>query len=212
MLPRRSTLHRYLLAVIAGLIGVCLQMWHQARRDAAERHREEIREARRVAETLSTRLDRRLYRMQRLAWAIRNKRSQQATRTMWNDYIETLHEWNEHYDATRVQLRHSFGRWAEAAFETELAPRFTRIGRRLEQMGTHPDRAAGQLSSATREIRSLSDCVYLFNNALATAVDERLVGGLRSADSLAARAFANESSRSPSVRCSPVEDRQVRNR
>ena len=212
MLPKRSTLHRYLLAVIAGLIGVCLQMWHQARRDAAEHHREEISEAREVAETLSTRMDRRLYRMQRLAWAIGNKRSRQATRIMWNDYIESLHEWNEHYDATRVQLRHSFGRWAEAGFETELAPRFTRIGRQLEQMGTHPERAAGQFSSVSREIRSLSDCVYLFNNALATAVDERRVGGLRSADSLAAQAFANGSSRSPSVRCSQLEDNRVRNR
>jgi hypothetical protein len=132
-------------------------------------------------------LDRRLYRMQRLAWAATRASAETANRDELEDcrqnYVEILFDWNDHLNTNLSLIGTYFG--AAARDELDLLyEEFRRVGTEIEAL-VRAASAGGDITEfgaslldqfEERSAQSLNDRVYLFGVRLMTQLREGQVG------------------------------------
>jgi hypothetical protein len=77
-------------------------------------------------------MDKRLYRMRRVNMGIGNKKDSEVMEERWNDYRETLFEWNENLNRNLALTQMYFGQKSRDLLETDIQSRFITYGRLLE--------------------------------------------------------------------------------
>src|SRR5665213_298359 len=119
------------LAVLGAAVGATLQHrswkhqhWERLRKDRA-------RAALATVERASELIDKRLYRQQRLLWAIRRRDSLEIEAAR-KEYQSAVYQWMDNLGRTKAELWTSFDRWTAVSFEEQLHDRFARNGRRIE--------------------------------------------------------------------------------
>lgn len=172
-----------LTTVLGGLLGAYLQQRSWAHQNEARLREEEQHRAGEVCHAVSVLLDKRLYRMLRLAYAMggyaRGSIQEDALEERFQEYDAVLHEWNDRLNLNLAQVGTYFGQSARDYLDFELYERFKRAGRHLENAYRHtrqeqpkePDR-----DELLTELANLNHAVYQLNLFMMTQLRGGLVG------------------------------------
>jgi hypothetical protein len=148
---------------------------------------DELRRAAEVYDDLARLLDKRLYRMRRLYWAVAELRSgvevSDRLDSSLHDYNEVLYEWNDRLNANLALIGSHFGS-APREYLFDLYEDFRRLGRSLESLVTSA-RGGEDVSEVLEELDaefegwspgSLNGRVYTLGLAMTTQLRDGLVG------------------------------------
>lgn len=179
--------------MLGGLLGTYLQRRSWEHQNEARLREEEFRRADEVSEALSQLLDKRLYRMLRLFYALRRvadgSGSMDVVNTPLDDYNAVLYEWNDRLNLNLALLGTYFGETARAWLDTQIYETFQHVGAQLEQLyrelnaGRRDTDIAEQLEA---ELLALNDQIYRLGVFMMTQLRAGRVG--RAAPQPSARA------------------------
>ena len=156
-----------------------------ARQNDARMKDEERQRASAACQAVTSLLDKRLYRMQRLLWAAKQSaeiKDDELERRR-QDYIEVLIDWNEHLNMNLSIVGSYFGDRARSYLES-LYEDFKRVGQSVENV-VRTARAGGDALEAAsvvevefegRGIGTLNDRVYQFGLMMMGQLRDGLVG------------------------------------
>jgi hypothetical protein len=146
-----------------------------------------IERAQAACQEITSLLDRRLFRMQRLMWAATRGRADdvdmEELERRRQDYVTILFEWNDHLNANLSVVGTYFGESARAALD-QLYEDFARVGAQAEAMvraarsGEDTRQRGDDLASEFEgwSPHSLNDHVYQFGVRLMSQLREGQVG------------------------------------
>jgi hypothetical protein len=176
-----------LTTVLGGWWATILQQRSWERQNDLRLREDEAKRAGEVCHDVTSLLDKRLYRMQRLHWAIeafqRDQATEQNLTDKLDDYNAVLYEWNDRLNLNLAMIGSSFGRSARE-FLYLLYEHFQRVGSSLEEAlesARRGEDAVPMLQRLNAEYEgwdegSLNNRVYLLGLALMTQLREGLVG------------------------------------
>lgn len=164
-----------------------LQQRTWTRQNDVRLREEESKRAGDVCRELSCLFDRRLYRMQRLAWAattdVRGSIHNSALEERRQEYVDVLLAWNESLNMNLALVGSYFGDDARAYLDG-LYEDFKRVGQQVEhlvraaQAGENTSQEGNEVAAQFegRELNSLNDRVYQFCLLLMGRLREGSVG------------------------------------
>ena len=155
-----------LTTVLGGLLGAWLQQRSWDHQNEARLIEEELRSADRSSQQLSQLLDKRLYRMLRMYYAVYRSSGvdvpPEVLAQRLSDYDAVLFEWNDQLNLNLARIATYFGGPARDWLADQIYARFQDVGQRLEAAyrsaaaGTTP---AGQ-TELQRDLYALNDQIY----------------------------------------------------
>jgi len=155
-----------LTTVLGGLLGSWLQQRSWDHQNASRLIEEEQRRADQVCQQLSQLLDKRLYRMLRLYYAVHptpdRELSQEILEQRLAAYDAALFEWNDRLNLNLAQVGTYFGEPARDWLAHEIYESFQDAGGRLEAAyrGVRAGRAPDGAADLQRDLNALNDQVY----------------------------------------------------
>lgn len=125
-----------LTTVLGGVLGTFLQQRAWKHQNEARLSEEEFRRADAIAEAISQLLDKRLYRMLRLFYALRrlsrDEGSLEIVEQRLGDYNAVLYEWNDRINLNLALIGTYFGESARAWLDDNIYETFQRVGSAIE--------------------------------------------------------------------------------
>jgi hypothetical protein len=161
-----------LTSVLGGALGWWFQNRSWTHQHEAQQRDEERMQALKVFEEVSSLLDRRLYRMQRVFWAAARRARTGADSggrldEAREDYREVVATWNDNLNRVLALVQTYFGGAARQHLEDVIYEEFSAIGRALEQFVTDvlspADHQPDHVPPVGRRLRWLGRRVYDFN-------------------------------------------------
>lgn len=155
-----------LTTVLGGLLGTYLQQRSWNHQNEARLLEEELRRANEVSESVAQLLDKRLYRMLRLFYALRRlsccEGSFEVVEERLADYNAVLYEWNDRLNLNLALLGTYFGEAARDWLDNNIYETFQRVGSALE--GIYREAAQLRPIKITQDIEAellgLNDQLY----------------------------------------------------
>jgi hypothetical protein len=175
----------FLLTTVAGaILGSYLQRRSWDHQNRARLLEEELRRAGEVCESISLLLDKRLYRMMRWYYALRDLDEDPASIERVDDYRrdynEVLYEWNDRLNVNLGLIGTYFGQSARDSLDFEIYESFKRLGRELEELHRRRLRSsepAMRFRDLEGDFRSLNDQIYRLGAFMMNKLREGQVGG-----------------------------------
>lgn len=176
-----------LTTVLGGIFASILQRMQWRHQNAARLREEERQKASGVCQTITSIVDKRLYRMQRLLSAITGRAaghfSAEDLDKRLRDYDEVLVEWNDQLNARLAVVGAYFGGDVRNFLDRVMYVAFKDAGRHLEDLyrdvadaehETHLDE--GAVGKASAEIARLNHLAYQLGVTMMVRVREERVG------------------------------------
>jgi hypothetical protein len=173
-----------LTTVVGGLLGYFFQRrsWsHQYRIEADARQRDRAVE---LFDEMSRLLDRRLYRMRRLYWALVNdgdRTPSETSRDRMADYVAVLYDWNDNINRNLALLQRYFGQGMRDRLDNEVGVLQRELGGELESVFYGRSRLADAGNSIEERFTRLAGLIYHFNVDMITSIQHGDLGTRRSA-------------------------------
>ena len=168
-----------LTTVLGGFLGVYLQQRSWAHRFKAERATAERDRAVQVFEETSRLLDRRLYRMRRLAWTLEREHnrplSAQGQKSL-GDYDAVLFDWNDSINRILALLERYFGTERRDDLDYEIGALMRSVGAALEKRVRLENAQVEDLGGLQSDLDRLADLIYAFNVELIRSIQEGRLG------------------------------------
>ncbi|GAA4263796.1 hypothetical protein [Dactylosporangium darangshiense] len=176
-----------LTTVIGGLFASFLQHRSWQYQNAARLREEERQKASDVCQRMTSLVDKRLYRMQRLLWAINGRSNGRITREMLDsrlrDYDEVLLEWNDQLNARLAVVGAYFGKDVRDFLDQVVYEAFSEAGRSLEDLlrrAGNSDASGpvdeGAVDDANAEMVRLNHLAYQLGLTMMVRVREQRIG------------------------------------
>lgn len=147
------------------------KLWIQQNEDS--KRMREIEIATKTFEDLSSTIDRRIYRMDKLVRWMKDNSDQKMIERQMKEYRDILYEWNDSYNKNKAKLKLYFGLEIAARFDY-IHGFFKDVGKTLEkEYYTSPDQRDGE------QLRSVGDRVGDLNN-MALEINERMIEKIQS--------------------------------
>ena len=181
-----------LTTVLGGALGWFFQNRSWRNENNARLREDELRRADNVCQSLSSLLDKRLYRMLRLFYALRaaaGSTHSEAVEERLRDYDTVLFEWNDALNLHLALVGTYFGDSARRWLDDEIYAGFQELGLRLEARYRTLGSATSTRDDDTeieRSFAALNDEVYRFGLLMMTGLRDGKVG--RNAPDLASAA------------------------
>lgn len=176
-----------LTSVVGGWWAARLQQRSWDRQNDLRLQEDERERAAGVSQDLAALLDKRLYRMRRVYWAVDGHQTgsvtMEALDARLSDYNDVLYEWNDKLNANLALLGSYFGP-AARTYLYDLYERFRVIGAKLEE-AARTARSGGDVLSLLRALDSefegwkqgsLNQRIYDLSLAMMSQLREGLVG------------------------------------
>jgi len=168
-----------LTTVLGGFLGVYLQQRSWAHRFKVERATEERDRAVQVFEEISRLLDRRLYRMRRLAWTLEREHSrplsERGQKTL-SDYDAVLFDWNDTINRNLALLERYFGNERRDDLDNEIGALMGSVGAALESGVRLENSVEVDLAGVQFDLDRLADLIYAYNVELIRSIQEGRLG------------------------------------
>jgi peptidoglycan hydrolase-like protein with peptidoglycan-binding domain len=165
--------------VLTTVVGGFLGYQYQRRTWQANRRESEREAASAVFDEISRAMDRRLYRMRRLYWSVRDWDDQRVDESL-SDYREILRDWNDNLNRNLALVYRYFGPEVWRYVDGVLYEEFAYLGLRLERRVRHhaSEESASEPAHALtgRRLKALSNDVYELNRFLIAQVQLGTVG------------------------------------
>lgn len=164
-----------LTSVLGGLLGYYFQRrtWEANRREA------ERQAGAAVFDEISRAMDRRLYRMWLLYWALRAGDQDRLAKLM-DEYRTVLRDWNDNLNRNLALAHRYFGQRVWKYLDDAFYPEFQHLGRLLEghyrQRHDPKAEATVQLHRAGRRLKALSDDIYYLKRYIISLIQHGRVG------------------------------------
>jgi hypothetical protein len=155
-----------LTSVLGGALGWFFQTRSWSHQHRAQQRDEERVQALKVFEEVSSLLDRRLYRMQRVFWAARAGGDTGRLDAARDDYRQVVAIWNDNLNRILALVHTYFGGAARQHLEDVIYEEFSAIGRALEHFVgdvLSPGYERGDVPPIGGRLRWLGRRVYDFN-------------------------------------------------
>jgi hypothetical protein len=176
-----------LTTVIGGLFASFLQQRSWRYQNAARLREEERQKASDVCQRISSLVDKRLYRMQRLLWAINGRVHGRITPEMLDDrlrdYDEVLFEWNDQLNARLAVVGAYFGKDVRDFLDQVVYEAFSEAGQRLEDLHRRVGNSDaggpvddGAVDDANAKIARLNHLAYQLGLTMMVRVREQRIG------------------------------------
>jgi hypothetical protein len=171
-----------LSTVLGGILGSWLQRRSWDHQNEVRLTEEERRRADEVSQRLSQLLDKRLYRMLRLYYAVYPTADKDVTEDVrerrLSDYDNTLLEWNDQINVSIALVGTYFGELGRDWIATEIYERFQEVGGRLEAAYREVEKtgSASARDNLRKDLNTLNDKVYRLNMFMMTQLREGSVG------------------------------------
>ena len=168
-----------LTTVLGGFLGVYLQQRSWAHRFKVERATAERDRAVQVFDEISRLLDRRLYRMRRLAWTLEgehNRPLSQRGQKSLSDYDAVLFDWNDSINRNLALLERYFGAERRDELDNEIGALMRSVGAVLDSRVRLESGAEVDLSGLQLDLDRLADLIYAYNVELIRSIQEGRVG------------------------------------
>jgi hypothetical protein len=161
----------FLLTTVAGgLLGYFFQIRSWSHQHEVQFREQERERAVKVFEEISRLLDKRLYRLRQIYWALSRSAESQRKEEMeekMEEYRAVLYEWNDNVNRNLALMQQYFGPTMRRQLDNEVGGEFVRLGRRVEDLW----KASSTTTPAEREsyaqlgsrIGQLSGAIYAFN-------------------------------------------------
>ena len=186
-----------LTTVLGGLLGTYLQQRSWSHQFQAQNDARDLERATEVFEEVSRLLDRRLYRMRRLYWAL-SAETESSTRgqaeVRMADYVSVVYEWNDGINRILALLERYFGSGVRDRFDNDIGRQVRHLGEALQVLWN--SLGDGRKGSSWRDpsegvsvddlnprFDRLANSIYDYNVELIRAIQERAVGSRRSSPS-----------------------------
>jgi hypothetical protein len=172
-----------LTTVLGGLLGSWLQQRTWNRQNEVQLRQDELRRADDVCHSVSTLLDKRLYRMRRLYFALASdpelpERSDRVE-TSLKEYDTVLYEWNDSLNLNLALMGTYFGEGARNWLDFKLYEQFKLVGAELEdyyRMSVRDGPGERILAGIKADLESLGNEVYQLGAFMMTRLRDGDVG------------------------------------
>lgn len=168
-----------LTTVLGGFLGVYLQQRSWAHRFKVERATAERDRAVQVFEETSRLLDRRLYRMRRLAWTLKREHnrplSEQGQKSL-SDYDAVLFDWNDSINRNLALLERYFGTDRRNDLDYKIGALMGSVGAALERQVRLENTREEDLGVLQSDLDRLANLIYAYNVELIRSIQEGRVG------------------------------------
>jgi hypothetical protein len=172
-----------LTTVFGGLLGSYFQnrTWkHQNRIKLAEAER---MAATKVFESLSSLMDKRVYRMMQLNWKLRSDVTDDVIiEKKMEEYREVLYEWNDNLNRNLALVQSYFGTKIRNHLEITIYEKFRAIGKLLEK-GYSERKRTGKVDDCKKSdlgLTKLRGSMYNLNLRMIDSIQKAEVGGFQS--------------------------------
>jgi hypothetical protein len=167
--------------ILTSVAGGFLGYYFQRRTWDANRREAERQAAATLFDEVSRAMDRRLYRMWLLHWRLKSGDDAGIEEALDN-YRDVLEEWNDSLNRNLALAYRYFGEGVWKYLDRVLYEDFARLGRHLEDRynerhGSAPGSSARLLG---RQLKALSDDIYVLNRFLVSLIQHGRVGLYRS--------------------------------
>lgn len=162
--------------LLTTVVGGFLSYLYQRRSWHAQRLDEQRDAAMNVFQDISRTLDKRLYCMRRVDWALARGEAGETLEKAWDPYRQIVVDWNENINRNLALVQAYFGQEARDRLDARLTEEFKRIGALLETAYRRRRDGEERHISLARELDNLSDAVYDFNVLLINSVLAGKVG------------------------------------
>lgn len=156
-----------LTTVLGGLLGTFLQWRTWNRQNEVQLRQGELRRAGEVCESVSTLLDKRLYRMRRFYSALASDpelpERRERIQGCLKEYDAVLYEWNDGLNLNLALMGTYFGEGARNWLDFKLYEQFKRVGAELEdyyRLSARGDSAERSLAEIKAGLDALGNQVY----------------------------------------------------
>jgi hypothetical protein len=144
---------------------------------------QERESAARVFQEVSRLLDKRLYRMRLIYWALVRQlkagEESSAADDQWADYKTVLREWNDSINRNLALIQQYFGADMRESFDYSIGALIVEIGQRLESIHTDPaSMSQAELPHLTHRLDEVGLLIYQFNLEMIRALQAGKVGWL----------------------------------
>lgn len=126
-----------LTTVLGGLLATFLQNRSWSHQYAIQSAAKENEKAVEIFEEVSRLLDRRLYRMRRLYWALDAdglRPPSRQTQKRMDDYVTVLYEWNDSINRNLALIERYFGTRSREVFDHQIGAQMRELGQRIERL------------------------------------------------------------------------------
>ena len=176
-----------LTTVIGGLFASFLQHRSWQYQNAARLREEERQKASEVCQRITSLVDKRLYRMQRLLWAINGhshgRIMPEVLDNRLRDYDEVLLEWNDQLNARLAVVGAYFGKDVRDFLDQVVYVSFSEAGQRLEDLLRQVRNSdagglveAGAVDDVDAEVVRLNHLAYQLGLTMMVRVREQRIG------------------------------------
>lgn len=155
-----------LTTVLGGLLATYLQNRSWSHQYAVQSAAKENERAVAIFEEVSRLLDRRLYRMRRIYWALsedgQSPPSRQTQKRM-DDYVTVLYQWNDSINRNLALIQRYFGTQSREVFDNQIGAQMRNLGIQIEELWLSHDssRVAGE--EIETALTNLGDAIYNYN-------------------------------------------------
>lgn len=154
-----------LTTVCGGILGRYFQHRTWKNQWAVSQNERTIQLSLNIFEEISRLMDKRLYRMRRLYWAINKNQSNDEVENRMNEYREVLYEWNDNINRNLALLQFYFGDDSRDSLDFDVGKMFVDTGAILEKnyRQRRPDEKLKDIIDSAEDLDILASKVYQFN-------------------------------------------------
>lgn len=119
-----------------------------------------------VFEEISRLLDRRLYRMRRLYWSLRDETSSspsQRSQARMDEYVACLYDWNDNINRNLALIEQYFGQPMRQRFDNEIGEDMVQAGARLEALWKEPSAQRDKIDDLEPAFNRLAGLIYAYD-------------------------------------------------
>lgn len=174
-----------LVSIFSGLLGGLVSYSFQ-NRSWEHQHRSMLQEAEtgtalKIFEETSKLLDKRIYRMTKLNWALEENISDSKIEDQMNFYREVLYEWNDNFNRNRALINIYFGEDIQVYFSNDIHTAIKNVGKLLEEYYYTPrkDRKNELGYEIDGRIGDLENKAYELNLRMLNAIQNQKVGVIK---------------------------------
>lgn len=167
-----------LTVIVGGLISTLIQNRTWDHQNSEIIKKEEIENAQKVFEEISSLIDSRMYLTRRLVWGHIRKINKDEIEKRFTRYDEMLYDWNLSLNKRQSLIKRYFGPLQRESFEFQIHDKFRIISQELDSLIRVNSKSPNEYVKIQEKLDQINDMIYGYNITLLNQIKKGQVGKL----------------------------------
>jgi len=172
------TISFIMTVIVEGIISLMIQNRTWDHQNLEKIKTEEIGNAQKVFEEVSTAIDSRMYLTKRLLWGYTTKKNKEVIKERFNKYDEIIYDWNLNLNRRMSLINRYFGWDLRNIFERDVHDKFRIISSKLDYLIRINSRSINEYTKILEELDQIADNMYGYNVTLLARIKKERIGKL----------------------------------